>query len=98
MCIRDSCQTSAQKYIVHENPAWREVPGTTDIISTGSGDGKLAVMLEDEMLGLVLKTSAKTEIVAVWDGNGDSQGRTMLEGVNDVTAGYVQDAVTIANG
>jgi len=100
--IAKLCQTSAQKYIVHEDTAWREVPGTVDIVLTESGNGKqdecrLAVMIEDGMLALILKEIAKTEVVAVWNGSGDSDGRTMLERVKDVTAARIQNAGTTAD-
>jgi len=100
--IANLCQTSAQKYIVHENPAWHEVPGTADIVPTESGNGRqggcrLAVMIEDELLALVQKTNAKTEVVAVWNGSSGKEGPAMLERVKDITAARLQNAGTTAD-
>jgi len=101
--IANLCQTSAQKYIVHENPAWHEVPGTVDIVLMESGNGKqdycrLAVMIEDGLLALILKESAKTEVVAVWNGSSGKEGPTMLERVKEITAARRRNSVGAADG
>ena len=85
------CETSAQKYIMHEDPAGHQVSGTTDIMlvnpSTGEPDERrVAVMIENEKLALVLKTKVKSTIAAMWDGTGGGEGPTMLARVRALAA------------